>query len=81
MDICNADNHVMEPIPEKPGHMHQVCTRVGTACFSHQTWNAHGCDTFMYRLFVDQHPDWADRITKETLISSKEYWIKSPQNQ
>lgn len=78
-DETDRAHHALVPIPEKPGLMERIC--VGGHCKSHQTWNAHGCDSFMYRLFLEQYPDWAIYITKETLIESKFYWIKSPKNQ
>jgi hypothetical protein len=48
---------------------------------AHQKWNAQGCDSFMYRVFQDEHPTWTERITKDTLLGQKPFWIATPQNQ
>ena len=59
-----------------------VCTcgiHLGNCCEKQAKWNAHGCDKAIYRLFLAQHGDeWGDVITKETLISSKPWWVVTP---
>jgi len=72
-------NHEFHPVPGKPAQTHRVC--IGTACQSHQKWNAEGCDSFMYRLFQEEHSAWTARITKDTLMSQKPFWITTPKNQ
>jgi len=75
----NPESHAFHPVPGKPNQKHRVC--VGTACLSHQKWNVQGCDSFIYCVFQDEHPTCTDRITKDTLLGQKPFWIATPQNQ
>ena len=46
-------NRKFVEVEGNPKKEERIC--VGNACESHVKWNASGCDSFMYRLFCEQH--------------------------
>ena len=53
-----------------------VCA--GNVCKRHAKWNACQCDTFMYRLFCEEEPEWTELITLANLMDSKPWWVVTP---
>ena len=60
-DSSNAGDHNFDSptnrkfveVEGNPEKEERIC--VGNACESHVKWNASACDSFMYRLFCQQH--------------------------
>ena len=79
-DFTQTSNPRFDPLPNNPEVTKRNC--VGHSCQIHAKWNAHGCDSAMYRLFLEQHgEEWGELISKQTLMDAKPWWVVTPQNE
>ena len=78
-DFTAPQNYRFVPLPHNPAKKSRIC--LTDACQKYTKWNAHGCDSFMYRLFCEHQEEWAELITIDTLIKAKPLCVVDEKNE
>ena len=92
-NFSSKENHKFVEIDGNPEHSKRVCLDMQCPvlfvrkclinifiCVQAMlvSGNAHGCNTFMYRLFCEEESEWTELITLATLMDSKPWWVVTP---